>query len=102
MVPYNTYEIGQTVVLEGKSTNASGQPALPVSPRILLRPPNGEETTLDVELSEDVTGLWFHELYLAGPPGLYRYRLVTANDAEEKSFYVKATDFTEPLAPALP
>ena len=58
MQPYNAYAIGQTILLEGKSTDDEGDPIEPDSPKILLRDPTGEETSLDVSLS-DVVGTFF-------------------------------------------
>lgn len=97
MQPYNVYAIGQTAILEARATNGAGEPAAPINPKILLLDPNGAETSLSVELSEDDEGLFFHELYLEGPPGLYTYRMLTSTDAEERTFYVKASGFAAPL-----
>lgn len=97
MQPYNEYEIGQTAILEARATNGAGEPAAPINPRILLRDPNGAETSLSVELSEDDEDLFYHELYIEGPTGLYSYRMLTATDAEERVFFVKPSRFTAPL-----
>jgi hypothetical protein len=96
MQPYNAYAIGQTILLEGKATDDQGDPVEPVTPQILLKDPTGEETSLDVTLSV-VVGTFFHELFINGPPGFYQYRLVTADDAVEKLFYVNASAFEAPL-----
>jgi hypothetical protein len=99
MQPAHAYEIGQSIILEGKSTLAGGVAIEPVSPRILLRDPNGNETTLAVTLGQAPggTGTWSHVLYLTGPPGMYVYRLTTSTDAEEQSFYVLPSEFQAPL-----
>jgi len=96
MQPYNVYAIGQTILLEGESTNGAGDPTPPTSPQILLLDPTAVETSLEVTLSP-VVGTFFHQLYLTGPVGLYSYRLLTADDAEEHYFYVKASRFAAPL-----
>jgi len=99
MQPINSYEIGQTVRLEGKTVLDNGVPALPDEPRIFLQDPDGNVTSLSVELGS-VVGTWGHSLYITGPTGLYAYRLVTSTDAEEHLFYVRPSQFAEPLAPA--
>lgn len=96
MPPYREYAIGQTVILEGKTTNDDGEPIPPVDPRVLLKSPDGTETSLTVEFS-DVVGTWGHELLVTGPAGFYSYRLVQSNDAFERLFYVKGSAFAAPL-----
>lgn len=96
MKPYNTYDIGDTIVLEGKTTDDFDEPVPPVNPKILLKHQDGEELSLEVELS-DVVGTWGHQLYLDGPSGFYFYRILTATDAIPGTFFLNPSPFTEPL-----
>ena len=97
MESYNVYAIGQTVLLEAFNTNDEGDPESPDSPQILLRDPTGAETSLAV--TEAPTGHVFHQYrVVADPgPGLYHYRIVTADDAIERFFQVRASAFATPL-----
>lgn len=94
MQPYNVYAIGQPVLIEAFNTNAQGEPESPTSPQILLRDPDGLETALSV--TEDPVGHIYHEMR-AVAPGRFFYRIVTADDALERFFVVRASEFADPL-----
>lgn len=97
MPQFNVYAIGQTTLLEAFNTDDEGDPVSPVSPKILLRAPNGVESSLEV--TEDPVGHVYHELYIGSgfAPGRYYYRIVTQDDALENFFVVHASAFTTPL-----
>lgn len=94
MQQYNVYAIGQPVLIEAFNTNAQGDPESPSSPQILLKPPTGPEESLAV--TENPVGHIFHELR-ALTAGRFFYRIVTADDALERFFVVRASEFEEPL-----
>lgn len=98
MQQYNAYVIGQRVMLEAFNTDNAGDPASPVNPMILLKPPTGPEESLSV--SESPEGHIFHVLSTrTRAAGKYYYRIVTDDDALERYFVIPSTAFAAPFGP---
>ena len=95
MQPYNVYAIGQPVLLEAFNTDSQGDPQSPTAPQILLKR-EGTAQEVSLEVTENPVGHIFHELR-AETAGKYFYRIVTADDALERFFVVRASEFEEPL-----
>lgn len=96
MQPYNVYAIGQVAQIEAFQTDEDGDPESPTSPQILVKL-EGSEVETSLAVTEDPEGHIYHRLRLLGPAGRYFWRIVTADDALEGFFVVKASEFAEPL-----
>jgi hypothetical protein len=99
----SAYQIGQVFVVTTTFKNAAGAATDPTTIRLLIKTPDGTETTYlydtDEEVARVTAGVYKFELYLT-QSGNHYYRWVgtgTVIAATEGALTVQKSRFTEPL-----